>query len=93
VVLTCCNGHSRPWQLMRKSRHPKQYERLLVALRDARKEAGFTQVQVAAKFAAHASFISKIESGERRIDVVELADLCRVYGVPLNAFLERVGLG
>jgi len=77
---------------MRKSRHPKQYERLLVALRAARKEAGLTQGEVAAKFAAHASFISKIESGERRIDVVELADLCKVYGVPLAMFLNRIGL-
>jgi ribosome-binding protein aMBF1 (putative translation factor) len=80
------------WQRMHKSRHPKQYERLLIALRQARKEAGLTQTQVATKFGSHASFVSKIESGERRIDVVELADFCRVYGVPLATFLGRVGL-
>ena len=77
---------------MRKARHSKQYDRLLAALRDARKAAGLTQTQVAAKFGAHASFVSKIESGERRIDVVELSDFCRVYGVPLATFLGRVGL-
>jgi transcriptional regulator with XRE-family HTH domain len=77
---------------MRKSRHSKQYERLLSILREARKEAGLTQTQVAAKFGSHASFVSKIESGERRIDVIELAEFCRVYGIPLTTFLGRIGL-
>ena len=38
------------------------------------------------------SFVSKVEKGERRIDVVELADFCRLYGVRLSAFLKRAGL-
>lgn len=77
---------------MPKSRHTVRYARLLQELRAARNEAGLTQVQVAKHFGAHASFVSKIEAGERRIDVVELSDLCRVYGVRLAAFLKRVGL-
>ena len=77
---------------MVKSRYSRQYERLLSILRQVRKEAGLTQSQVAAKFGGHASFISKIESGERRIDVVELAQFCRVYGISLADFLNRAGL-
>ncbi|HUE74998.1 MAG TPA: helix-turn-helix transcriptional regulator [Pirellulaceae bacterium] len=77
---------------MPKSRHSKLYDRLLLTLRETRREAGLTQTEVAAKFGAHASFVSKVESGERRIDVVELAEFCRVYGVPLTAFLARAGL-
>jgi transcriptional regulator with XRE-family HTH domain len=77
---------------MRKSRHSKQYERLLLTLRAARHEAGLTQAQVAAKFGTHASFVSKIEAGERRIDVVELAEFCRIYGVSITTFLGRAGL-
>jgi hypothetical protein len=46
----------------------------------------------ARKFGAHASFVSKIESDERRIDVVELADLCRVDGIALAAFLRDAGI-
>jgi len=38
------------------------------------------------------SFVSKVESGERRVDVVELADFCRIYGIRLSAFLKRIGL-
>jgi transcriptional regulator with XRE-family HTH domain len=77
---------------MRKSRYTKKYEQLLTALRQARRNAGLTQTQVGRKFGAHASFVSKIESGERRIDVIELADLCRAYGIALSAFLRDAGL-
>jgi transcriptional regulator with XRE-family HTH domain len=40
----------------------------------------------------YASFVSKIESGERRLDVVELASICRVYGVSLHELLKSIGL-
>ena len=77
---------------MPKARHTVRYEKLLQALRAARKEAGLTQTQVAKHFRTHASFVSKIESGERRIDVVELADFCRIYDVRVAVFLKKVGL-
>ncbi len=77
---------------MTKSRHTSRYRRLLKTLRQVREEAGVTQVAVARHFGAHASFVSKIESGERRIDVVELADLCQIYGVRLTAFIKQAGL-
>jgi transcriptional regulator with XRE-family HTH domain len=62
---------------------------VLAVLRQVRKENGLTMKQVADKFGAHPSFVSKCESGERRIDVVELADFCRLYGMPLAEFLAR----
>lgn len=77
---------------MPKSRHTVRYERLLQALRAARRSANLTQVQVAKHFGSHASFVSKVESGERRLDVVELADFCRIYRVRLTAFLKDAGL-
>jgi transcriptional regulator with XRE-family HTH domain len=77
---------------MSKARFTARYKRLLAALRQARKTAGLTQVEAAKRFNSHASFISKVESGERRIDVVELADFCQLYGVPLAHFLKRAGL-
>jgi transcriptional regulator with XRE-family HTH domain len=77
---------------MSKSRHTVRYSRLLQTLRLARQKADLTQVQVAKHFGAHASFVSKIESGERRLDVVELADFCRIYRIRLSAFLKDAGL-
>jgi len=51
-------------------------------------EAGLTQVDVAKKLKRPQSFVSKIESGERRVDVVELSALARVYRRPLDFFLS-----
>lgn len=76
---------------MHKFRHSKPYARFLRALREARLTAGLTQVQAAAQFDAHASFISKCESGERRVDVVELAHFCRIYRLKLADFLRSAG--
>ncbi len=77
---------------MTKSRHTTRYEKLLNTLRAARLHAGITQVDAAKHFGSHASFISKIESGERRIDVVELADFCKLYGVRLPQLLKAAGI-
>jgi transcriptional regulator with XRE-family HTH domain len=50
-------------------------------------EAGLTQVEVAQKLKCPQSFVSKIESGERRVDVVELNELAGIYGKPLGFFV------
>lgn len=77
---------------MQKSQHTRMYERLIRALREAREQAGLTQMEVVKKLGIYDSYVSKVESGERRIDVVELATLCRVYGIPLVDFLQEVGI-
>lgn len=77
---------------MDKSQHTRAYRRLLHALRAAREAAGLTQAEVAARLKTYASYVSKVESGERRVDVVELAHLCRVYGADLIALLRTAGL-
>ncbi len=66
--------------------HSEAYGRFLARLRRARKEAGLTQVQVAKLLNRPQSFVSKIEAGERRVDVVELAELSRIYRKPLGFF-------
>ncbi len=78
---------------MKKSQHTSEYKRLTDALRQAREVAGLTQADVAKKLRVYASFVSKVESGERRIDVIELKQFCRAYGLELVAFLRSAGLG
>ena len=77
---------------MEKSQHSKAYARLLTALKEAREEAGLTQGDVAKKLKTYASFVSKVESGERRIDVVELAALCELYEADFVELLRAAGL-
>lgn len=64
--------------------------RLVATLRDARKQAGLTQVEAAEKVGCRQTFLSKIECGERRLDVFEFTVLCRAYGVSPGRFLERL---
>jgi len=71
-----------------KSReYVRRYRAFLQRLREARHEASLTQVEVARKLSRPQSFISKCESGERRVDVVELAEFARLYGKPLSFFM------
>lgn len=72
---------------MDKSIHSKEYAVVLQRLKKARLEAGLTQVQVADKLNHHQSYISKIESGERRVDVVELNRIAKLYGKKVSYFL------
>jgi len=56
-------------------------------LKQARQEASLTQVDVAKKLRRPQSFVSKVESGERRVDVIELAEFARLYRKPLSFFV------
>jgi len=56
-------------------------------LRAARQSAGLSQEQTARRLGKPQSFVSKCESGERRVDVIELGVFARVYGVALPFFL------
>ena len=63
-----------------------------MALKTARQKAGLTQVQAAKRLGRPQSFITKIEIGERRVDIVELAEICRVYGRRLVEFVRGLDL-
>ncbi len=63
-----------------KSTDSGPYRRLITALRDARREAGITQGELAARLQRPQSFVSKYESGERRLDVVEFVEIAQAIG-------------
>lgn len=77
---------------MRKSTLTTEYQRLIEALRCAREDAGLTQEDVKRRLKTYATFISKVESGDRKIDVIELAALCKLYGVALDDMLRQARL-
>jgi len=69
---------------MSKSIHSSEYKTVIKKLREAREAAGLTQQEAAEKLGKPQSYISKIERGERRIDVVETLEIFKHYGVNLN---------
>jgi transcriptional regulator with XRE-family HTH domain len=70
-----------------RSTFSARYQAFLVRLRQAREAIGMRQVDVAQALGRPQSFVSKCESGERRVDVIELAEFARLYGQPLEFFL------
>jgi transcriptional regulator with XRE-family HTH domain len=59
----------------------KLNDELVKMVREARVKSGLTQVEAAKKLGCRQTFISKIECGERRVDVVEFVVMMRAYGV------------
>ena len=70
-----------------KSANPVSSLRGLAQLKGAREKAGLTQSQAAILMGRPQSFVSKCESGERRIDVIELDEFARLYRKPIGFFL------
>lgn len=68
--------------------YQKKYEIFLELLYQARVGSNLRQIDIAEQLGVPQSFISKVESGERRIDIVELKELCDLYGIALLEFIK-----
>jgi ribosome-binding protein aMBF1 (putative translation factor) len=67
----------------------KQQAILLKLLREFRSAAGITQAEMADLLKRPQSFVSKYESGDRRLDLLELRQVCRAMGVSTSEFVRR----
>lgn len=65
-------------------------ERFLSLVRQMRVDAGLRQADLARKLGEPQSFVSRYESGDRRLDVLELRQICGVLGVSLADFIKRL---
>ena len=72
---------------MKRKEHQRRYSVFLKRLRKARIDAGLRQDDVRATIGAYQSYMSKIESGERRLDIIELQELAKLYKKPITYFL------
>lgn len=71
--------------------HETEYRLLLSRLVQARLDAGITQMEVAQKLGKPQSFVSRSETGDRRIDAIELKAFAKIYNKTINYFLEAMG--
>ena len=67
--------------------YTKEHKFMVERLKQARKDAGLSQEQVASMLKHNQSFVSKLESGQRRVDIVELRMFAKLYGKPLTYFV------
>jgi transcriptional regulator with XRE-family HTH domain len=73
---------------MTRSRQTKEYAYFVERLRKARLEAGLTQNEVAKKLKRPQSHISNVESGQQRVDVVELQNFAKIYNKSIDYFIK-----
>ncbi|KQS57727.1 hypothetical protein ASG17_00820 [Brevundimonas sp. Leaf363] len=73
----------------------QRHQALIAFLGTARRDAGLTQVELAGRLGRPQSFVSKVERGERRVDVVEFCEIAEALGKDparlLQGFIDPAG--
>ena len=75
-----------------KTIHSGQHKKLVAKLVKARTEAGLLQWEAARLLTTSQSYLSKIESGQVRLDIIQLKKFAAMYHKPLEYFLEAPGV-
>ncbi|KKQ91233.1 MAG: transcriptional regulator [Candidatus Woesebacteria bacterium GW2011_GWB1_39_10] len=73
---------------MPRAIYKEEHQKIVERLKTARIEAGLDQVEVAKKLGRTQSYVSKIESGQRRFDVLQLKEFAKVYKKNLDFFIK-----
>src|SRR4051794_38449252 len=68
----------------------KRHQALIALLIERREAAGMTQTQLADRLGEYQSFVARLESGQRRVDVVEFLELAEVLGFDAGKVLAAV---
>jgi transcriptional regulator with XRE-family HTH domain len=68
----------------------RRYQALQSLLEETRRKAGMSQKDVADALGVHQTFVSKVEKGERRLDVVEFMELAEALGVDPIKLIRRL---
>lgn len=73
---------------MSKAIYSKDHKYIVKQLKKARQEAGLDQIEVAKLLGKTQSHVSKVEAGQRRIDIVALKEFARIYKKQVDYFLK-----
>jgi transcriptional regulator with XRE-family HTH domain len=77
-----------PISNMPRAIYEKEHQIIVERLKQARLDAGLGQVEVAEKLGKTQSYLSKIESGQRRFDVLQLKEFAKIYKKSLDYFVK-----
>lgn len=73
---------------MPKTLRSPRHVRLIDLLVEQRKRAGLSQADLAERLDRYQSVVSSMESGGRRVDVIELLDIAEVIGLDVHALIN-----
>jgi transcriptional regulator with XRE-family HTH domain len=74
---------------MEKSVFTSEYRILCKLLREKRQAAKLTQIDLAKRLKETQSYVSKVERGDRRLDLVQLKQFCKVLDVSFVQFVQE----
>lgn len=66
----------------------KKQQAFRAAIKEVRTNSELTQVQLAKKLKKPQSYVSKYETGERKLEFVEVMDICSVCGISMKKFAD-----
>lgn len=75
-------------EVVKRDAQDRRYLRAIETLRAARGRAGLTQAELAVKLGRRQQFVSKYESGERRLDIIEFMDAATVLELSIESVLR-----
>ena len=75
---------------MSKSIFTKDHKALIEKLKKAREDNGLDQAEVAKLLGKTQSHVSKVEAGQRRIDIVALKEFARIYKKDIDYFIKQI---
>lgn len=75
---------------MTKSRFTAQYDRFLTQLKALRTQKGLLQSELAEKLGVPQQYVSRFETGETRMDIVQLWEYCNALGISFTAFCKKM---
>lgn len=78
------------YEKMDKSIHSHLYHQVIGRLRGKREKLGITQIQLAELLKVNQTFVSRIETCDRRLDLIELRQICQVLGISFVDFVAEV---
>jgi transcriptional regulator with XRE-family HTH domain len=90
LLITYLTAQSRSSAVMRKSLYTAENKEVRAQLRAIREAAGLSQTELAATFGRFQSFVSTVERGLVRLDVVQVRRWCAACGTTFPAFAQAV---
>ena len=75
---------------MKKSIYSLHQKKLQDLLRQVRIQADLRQIDLAERLGEPQSFVSKYETGERRLDILEIREVCEAVGISLEEFARKL---
>jgi transcriptional regulator with XRE-family HTH domain len=67
-----------------------RHQSLIAMLIEKREASGLTQTELAARLGEYQSFVARLESGQRRVDVVEFIDLAKILGFDPSSAIKKL---